>query len=212
MNSDLNRAACLRIVQEIEADYQQAPGLILTENDLQCILHSRLSQAFTRGRTVEGYRASPVHGEVSWYDQDERLAIKPDISIFETENLQLFDRPGMKLPSKGFAGRGSAIMFELKFFRFVKGPSKSQLAGVWKDLEKIQGLFQRLHRQGPTGMVHCFFVVFSKSSIGEEQISQTFHDFSRTSTNAFRDNVTFRACTGNAEIHTQQRRRHGEGA
>jgi hypothetical protein len=58
-----------------------------------------------------------VHSDLSWFDRAGRLSIKPDISIIEPENLSIIRRNtlGLRLPSKGCAFSGSAVIFELKF-------------------------------------------------------------------------------------------------
>lgn len=197
MNTRTNRRICTQVVREIEADFQRCAGLILTENDLQCLLHSRLSAAFPVEPSHDaGHLASPVHSEVSWFDRSNRLKIKPDISLFEPRNLRLFDGFGMSLPSKGFHGVGSAIIFELKFFRSHRGPSDKELEAVWDDLEKIQALLHRIEADGGNGMVHCFFVEMNRTDRRQNESEDVFTRFSRRAGRHFTDHVDFAACSG----------------
>lgn len=59
------------IISEIEAEYQENQGLILTEDDLKSILYCKLHAIFPdKIATMDpGIYASPLHTEVSFFDK-----------------------------------------------------------------------------------------------------------------------------------------------
>lgn len=170
----------ISIVDQIGNEYCQNQGLILTEDDLKCLIYSRLSQLDelkTFENTIdEGIKANFVHAELSWYDSNSKLAIKPDITILDPKNLSILKGVGnkIKLPSKQYSFTGSAIIFEIKFIRIQSGITKYQFKKtILKDFAKIKSLFNRIEDKYIDGTVYCFFIVFSKTS----NTCQEFEDF-----------------------------------
>lgn len=171
------RAAIEQKIAEIEQEYQKTQGLILTEDDLKCLFYRKLMQIpnlskRTRTNDKKIY-AKPIHTEVSWYDDDGKLTIKPDITILEPEHLSILHKYGgqgkLRLPSKQFAFYGKAIIFELKFVRNKTGITLKSFNGsnnsIMKDYDKIQKLFERLESQERPNEVFCYFVIFNKTNI-----------------------------------------------
>lgn len=82
-------------IQETYRDFCAVPASILTESDLKCQLYGRL----VRLRALRGVRptrtpdvlGTMVHTEVPWFDENNRLAIIPDITILEPENLSILN-------------------------------------------------------------------------------------------------------------------------
>lgn len=70
-----------RTIRQLGEDYRSAPASMLTEDDLKCLLVSRLSQlpelSGVKPTHDVGIRGTMVHSEVPWYDEDGRLTIKP---------------------------------------------------------------------------------------------------------------------------------------
>lgn len=155
-------------IEEIEKEYQQTQGLILTEDDLKCQICMELNQIPNlskpeRTNNAQNVYAANVHTEISWYDLNDKLAIKPDITILNPENLSILPSDKLKLPSKGCSFSGDAIIFELKFIRGQNGITQRTIASIEKDVKKIQGLFERLRALGATNKIFCYFVVFNKT-------------------------------------------------
>ena len=80
-------------ISDLGLEYLAAPGLILTEDDLKCLLYKKLTcmpefsePVPTQDRHIRG---TPVHAEVSWYGEKRMLCIKPDITIVEPENVSI---------------------------------------------------------------------------------------------------------------------------
>lgn len=163
-------------IDEIEKEYQRIQGLILTEDDLQCLLYNKLiqiSELSAPKRAKEhtaGHRevyATSIHSEITWYDQDNKLKIRPDITILEPENLNILQKGEykIKLPSKEYSFSGDAIIFELKFVRNKTGITRVTLNTIKEDYEKIQKIFKRLRDLKASNEIFCYFVIFNKTDI-----------------------------------------------
>jgi len=171
-----------RVRIEIDAvaqNFSSVPGSILTEDDLKCLLFSRLSRipevvAPERTRDAD-IRASALHAEIPWFGADKKLSIRPDITIVEPRNLLVRTRstPQVGIPHKGFEFSGDAIIFELKFIRNLRGITNIALRAIRKDVDKIRGLKRKLETQGPSSTLWCFFVIFAKV----DRVSQEFTEF-----------------------------------
>jgi hypothetical protein len=177
------------IVDSIQSEYRQTNGLILSEDDLKCLIYSKLRFYYClktystwrqqrrqqninppclnwRIETLDqGIYANPVHTEIPWYDEQSKLAIRPDITILEPNKLSIL--PGLdgpNLPSKQFQFGGQGIIFELKFIRDIGGIGLKNLADIKKDFNKIDRLFRKLQRQYQSNDLFCYFVIFSKTN------------------------------------------------
>ena len=138
-------------IEKLGRDYEQTQGLILTESDLKYQLFRKLMQikelSIPRKTEDKNIYSTAVHSDLSWFDRNGKLSITPDISIIEPGHLNILrgNTFGFKLPSKGYAFSGSAIIFELKFVRLKKGITthifKKQ---IMRDYEKIRGLKEKL--------------------------------------------------------------------
>jgi hypothetical protein len=79
-------------IRQLANDYRNAPGTILTEDDLKCLLVSRLLEIpeLRRPKPTADLRGTMVHTEVSWFDENGKLGIKPDITILDPRGLSIF--------------------------------------------------------------------------------------------------------------------------
>ncbi len=165
------------IIRNIENEYQHNQGLILTESDLASLIYCRLRGLFLsrfrrnnsglhwRMRTQDPHIfASPVHLEAPWYDDNEKLKIRPDITILEPDQLSILHRygDGLRLPSKQFEFSGNAIILELKFIRYKSGITPHALEEIRRDFDKIEKLRRRRNTE-LMNSIYCFFVVFNKT-------------------------------------------------
>ena len=155
-------------IERLARDYRDAPGIILTEDDLKCLLVSRLLEIpelrCPRRTADHQVFGTMVHTEVSWFDENGELRIKPDITILNPRKLSIFHnlRRGLPLPRKGFNFAGSSIIFELKFIRGRAGVTRACLRDIEGDLAKVLRLFDRLSLHDIENELYCFFVIFSK--------------------------------------------------
>lgn len=71
-------------IRDLANDCKRIPGLVLTEDDLKCQLFRRLLRlpgADQIYQSEDGLWASPVHTEVPWFDENDKLTLRPDITI-----------------------------------------------------------------------------------------------------------------------------------
>ncbi|MFC1980532.1 hypothetical protein ACFLVS_06840 [Chloroflexota bacterium] len=110
--------------------------------------------------------ASPVHAEIPWYDDNHRLAIRPDTTILEPNNLSiLHGLDELRLPSKQCEFKGQGIILELKFIRNRTGLESYNVEDIRKDFKKIKRLYNRFGRQDRSEDLFCYFVIFNKTDI-----------------------------------------------
>jgi len=166
-NVDLLRTQIVDLIEQLASEYSTAPASILTESDLQCLLVSRLMGLDpllgvrpTRDADILG---TMVHSEVSWFDEEGRLWLKPDITVLDPSNLSIFHGlDGAPLPRKGFHFNGRAIIFELKLVRGRSGVTAKSVASIRRDLDKITRLLRKVEQEGARDELSSYFVLFSK--------------------------------------------------
>jgi hypothetical protein len=169
-------------IQQLADDYRYAPGTILTEDDLKCLLVSRFLEIpelrCPRLTADDQTLGTMVHTEVSWFDKNRQLRIKPDITILDPQALSLFRSLhwGFPLPSKGFNFAGSSIILELKFIRWRQGITRASAREVRRDLDKVRGLFDRLAVDGAGDQLFCYFVIFSKVARTVPEFDELIND------------------------------------
>ncbi|HFK1716336.1 hypothetical protein [Bacillus cereus] len=188
-----------RTLKQIEREFQAVQGLILTEDDLKCLIYTNLMMIRNLSRpqrTNDGkYFAHSIHTELSWFDEDNTLGIKPDITLLEPEHLNII-RPDIyqPLPSKQCSFGGKSIIFELKFNRESNGITSGYFNRYIRgDFEKIQRLFEKLDYEGMGNEVFCYFVIFNKTN----KICSEFNQFLIENRVGERYRIIY--CTGNVE-------------
>jgi hypothetical protein len=153
-------------INELKNEHQRNSGIILTETDLQCLLYKKLLEINVLGTladTHDGYKTYPVHTELSWYDENDKLKLKPDITILIPQYLKLTSRRNVNLSKKGCTFSEGGIIFELKFNRFKT--ATAFVKSIKNDIIKINEL-QRIHPN-----TFCYFIWFSKYNINNEEIN-----------------------------------------
>ena len=167
-------------IEEIGLEYKKVQGLILTEDDLKCVLYSRLIQlsnfaqpAATRDPWIT---ASYVHSEISWFDSAGALSTRVDLAVVDPSDLSIIHsvQDGFRLPSKGFHSIGDAIIFELKFIREANGMTEAKLRRVRRDVEKIKRLYQEREKIASTSTLICYIVFLSKFANEETELIKNF--------------------------------------
>jgi len=169
-------------LSDIEKEYQENQGLILTEDDLKCLLFSKLYGHFPKGKTIDkGISASFIHSEVKFYDENGQLTLRPDLCIIDTIHLSIFHSVEFKVqrsgnnheyksyPKKCFEIGGNTIIIELKFCRDKNGISDADIISYNEDISKIK-LLQEIVNRRSTGIdkMYGIFAVFNKTNEGYE--------------------------------------------
>jgi hypothetical protein len=113
-----------------------------------------------------GVRATAIHAEVSWFDEQNQLRLRPDITITDPRalSIQRAMQQGIPFPRKGFHFNGSSVVVELKLYRGRGGIRPTAVAVVRRDIEKIERLVARGRNLSPPTFLHGIVVVFGKYS------------------------------------------------
>jgi len=157
-------------VQRIESRFQQVQELALTESDLKCLLYRELSEFMGDPLHSSQVSGIPLHTELSWYDVEAGLRIKPDITILDPAGLRITDTGTLRLPQKEGNLEGPTVIVDVKFIR-TKGVQKRNLESIRKDMAKLQQLMER-HDE-----IRAMMIVFSKTSNGYEKIESLMSEF-----------------------------------
>lgn len=165
MNSVNNKNIKVKIekkIDEIGQFYNENKAVILTETDLQCLVYQKLLEIdelkkIKNTRNEKNIKTHYVHTEISWFDENGKLTIKPDISLIEPDVLTISDGiKNIKMPAKGFSFTEGGIIFELKLNRYKT--STRFLNEIKKDFAKFKKLLLR------NDEIFCYFVVFNKTN------------------------------------------------
>jgi len=162
-------------IREIGQEYRQNQGLILSEEDLRCLLFRKIYEQISdiAVRTNDhGILGSPLHADIPFYDAEGKLRLKPDLTILDPARMSLMHGVSIrfikgklaygKLPEKGFEFFGPTIVIELKFFKSKKGITARGIAIIRSDIAKIRKLERRLNRSTQDNNIRGLVAVFSK--------------------------------------------------
>lgn len=176
---DVERAA-----DAIAYDYHRTKGLILSEDDLKCVLYRKLYPMYSEPMPTldNDISAIALHTEIPWYNKDGLLTLRPDLSIIDPRKLSILHGIGehtgrngaavYRLPSKGFEFGGQAVAIETKFVRALAGISRRHVLSFQKDIDKMQSLCERHNRNSEPPNVKGILVIFSKTCSGNEHINE----------------------------------------
>ncbi len=174
----------IEYLKEIEIEYQKDQGLILTEDDLKCLLFSKLYGYLPTSQTIDnGISASAIHAEVKFYDEGGLLTLIPDLCIVEPRHISIFHSVEFKiqrshlsyeyktLPRKCVEIGGNTIIIELKFCRDKNGINEADIIKYNNDIDKIKKLQEIVQRRS-SGIDKMFgvFAVFNKTQGGFELV------------------------------------------
>jgi hypothetical protein len=78
-------------IRELEKEYQDSQGMILTEEDLQCHVFRIIHPLFHDDLDTmdSGIRGSQLHSELKFFDEQDKLSIVPDITVLDTARLSI---------------------------------------------------------------------------------------------------------------------------
>jgi hypothetical protein len=179
-------------IKQLEKEYNDCPGMILTEDDLKCQLFSLIKNKVPmKTPTINsGVDGSSLHSEVKFFDEDENLTLIPDLCIIDPTHMSVFHSVEFevkrktakfkKYSSKNFEVGGSAILIELKFCRKHTGIDDADILKYKEDLNKmirLNGIIN--NRSQGRDEIYGIFVVFNKTNIGNEKyehLKTEYHD------------------------------------
>jgi hypothetical protein len=126
------------IAEEVQQEFSDSPGLLLTEGDLQAMMFHKLYSSYDElSFPSESKRSGPetikLHSEITWFKPEKKSGFEVDLTIFNQVNSDLINIDKIKdFPHKGFFHDGEALGIELKFIR-----DKSVQDSVEEDLDII---------------------------------------------------------------------------
>jgi hypothetical protein len=165
-------------IEDLAREWRDTPGLLLTEDDLKCHLMAKFAGIGNLGVPAqsadEGVRATAVHAEVPWFDDQDQLRLRPDITITDPRalSIQRAMQQGIPLPRKGFHLTGPSVVVELKLYRGRDGIRPTALGGIRRDVEKIERLVERAQRLRSGTFLYGIVVVFGKYSGTCSEVNQ----------------------------------------
>ena len=193
----------VREIKNIEGEYQNNQGLILSEDDLKCHIFRRVYDLIPNHnvRTANPETTgSPLHSEIRFYDENGKLNLVPDITVLDPAGMSIKHGRSIrikgnslaygKLPSKGFEFGGKAIVIEIKFEKSKNGISETTVQKIKKDLEKITGLMTRHNRPSIDNNIFGIMVIFNKTNNYPTSLKQLFQEYTA-------ENLTIVYGTGN---------------
>lgn len=165
-------------ISELEREYQDCQGLILSEDDLKCQLFSKLTTVCNNdNETIDsGIKGSPLHSEINFFNEKGELKLRPDISIIEPNELSILHSVNLTVKNnriyfertsgKEFEFSGNTIIIELKFCKNKSGINSRHIKTYLKDIEKIQRL-QNIINVNSHGNYKILgvFVIFNKTNL-----------------------------------------------
>jgi len=155
---DYARIAKQRI-RELVDEFKNNPYNFFSESDVKCRLFLLLyeNDEFKRLKcTTDGKLISPLHTEVTYFNDRGKLLFHVDLSAIEPKNTNVYSAPRrgeMKL-AKGYRAGDCYFAIEIKLNR-TNGKPK-MLARWIKDIEKLEDI----RRRNP--LLTCFAILLDK--------------------------------------------------
>lgn len=174
------------VISELEVEYQLCNGLILSEDDLKCHIFRKIYPLFDNHQLTmdKGIYASPIHTEIKFFDENDKLTLIPDITILNPRDLSVVHSLRYTIKSNGikylkaskkeFEFGGDTIIVELKFCKTKSGINARHVDTYQNDIDKIKRIqniieTRSLNRNKVIGL----FIVFNKTDLK----SQSFNNF-----------------------------------
>lgn len=171
-------------VREIEAQYKISKGLILSEDDVKCILYAKIYNQLEQENQLRqpiddpDVYASPLHTEIKFIDANGTLSVRPDISIVDTASMTMRQSlNGFAVSRKGFIIYGSATVVEIKFCKNSSGITNRFSNSIRRDCDKIIDLKNRLYPPGEAAMLQGIVVVFNRTNKVSNGFLELCHDY-----------------------------------
>lgn len=158
-------------INKLGEQFQLSQGLILTEDDLKCHVFRILYGLFNHELDSFDYgiKASPLHTELRFFDENDQLILIPDITILDPQHLSIKHSLKYRLNKKGifyyktsqkeFEFGGDSIIIELKFCRNKNGITNASIPSFQNDIEKLK----KLQHINTKNNIIGIFVVFNKT-------------------------------------------------
>jgi hypothetical protein len=150
-----------RSIQELITEFKGNPYNFFSESDVKCRLFMILCRddhIRTLKRTRDGKMISPLHTEVSFFNDSGKLLFHVDLSVVEPETTDVYSTAtsdGMRL-SKGYNAGECFIAVEIKLNKML---DKNRMLTTWqKDMRKLENIRTR------NSNLTCFSLLLDKRS------------------------------------------------
>lgn len=159
-----------RICQRVESvgrEFRRNPEQFLSESDMQFRLLQAINGILGRRSFCfpQPIKTLHAHGCPPFLNREGRLAIRPDIAVFDIRSLR-FTGGGQLQPvvgRKGFDYSGSAILLELKLFHMPYPSRDTMKRKCMKDIRNLHKI-RTLYEETPEQFFGAI-VVFSKRQL-----------------------------------------------
>lgn len=116
----------------------------LSEDDFKCQFFGMIHKSLIENNLEDKYS---VHSEISFYNKENRLRYRPDISIIENKYFEM----GNKSFDWTLDSDGASVLIEIKF---IKKANSKVFDNINKDMEKLS-LLSNLNEKLKSFMI-CF--------------------------------------------------------
>ena len=191
LSCDMVKEVVSEKVTCLEEEYKNVQGLILSESDLKCLIYRKLYDCFYNPQSTidRNIKSIPIHTEIPWYDEKEKLTIRPDITILNPKNISITRGVSIRLkqgkliygnlPSKGFEFSGPAVVLEIKFNKNKTGITKSNVKKFQDDVTKMLKLAKRRNRPREDKDVFGILIIFNKTNKYVEEFKRFRDQYSK---------------------------------
>lgn len=135
-----------RSIRELVTEFEGNPYNFFSESDVKCRLFmilQRYDYIHTLKETMDHKMISPLHSEVSYFDDQGKLLFHVDLSIVEPKTTDVYSTAttdGIRL-SKGYTAGECYIAVEIKLNKKL---DKQRMMAAWeKDMRKLQNIRTR---------------------------------------------------------------------
>ena len=143
-------------ISKLIRDFRGYPDIFLTEEDTRCRLYTYLLEDFNQiEKSRHNVLSIPLHTEVRWYGNKEKLKLRSDIVIIDALSL---DTNKKYVLSKGYSFADAIAVIELKLRRVKYSPNNSEFRKIIEDdMEKLRKI-----RDNVNIMSGLYLLVFDK--------------------------------------------------
>lgn len=120
--TDLWIKTVISTIKEIQIDFSENKGLLLTEGDLECELYRKLNDKLNFKDRVKcktsDWKTCSIHSQITWFKPNRESGFVVDLTILNPNKLDIntFEM-ARDFPNKGFFYDGESVAIELKFLR-----------------------------------------------------------------------------------------------
>lgn len=150
-----------RYIKQLVTEFENNPYNFFSESDVKCRLFMMLYQDSVISelkQTTDGKWISPLHSEVSYFNEKGKLVFHVDLSAIDPETTDVYSTPrteGIRF-AKGYRAGECSLAIEIKL---NKVSNKRRMLTAWeKDMKKLEGIKSR------NPHLTCFSILLDKKN------------------------------------------------